>query len=598
MASRGPVVANQSGRQPVIDYVTKDYDGFRQAMLGQIPLLLPNWRTRGESDFGVVLIELFAYVADILSYYQDRIANEAYLSTATQRRSVTELLRLIGYQIDPGLASSVSVHFDVTADVAVGGASSPYRLKTSGLPGQADQTFEITRPFSLKRLNSGIALTAISTLPAGLTAVTVNRASHALASGDNVYLQEKGQASDGAVAIRRSPMLQVVSVSAASASDDTIAWLPPLPESYDPANAELKGNNVLATQGETIANEPVMVGDGTPAQRFTLSRGRVTHVLKAGTMQRRRSQAELRVLVDGLEWDQVDSLFNSGPSDMHYFTTVDENDALDIHFGTGSRGAVPPAGAQVRAIYRVGLGSAGNVGSDTLTVALTSIAELKAITNPFDAAGGADRESTAEARISGPGFVIAQDRAVTLHDYELLARAFPGIGKAKARVGLRGGYKVVQVYVAPQSPGAVPPPFSSGESRDALKAALEARQPVNRMAGVDVLNPIYVPVDIVVDLYATAQANAAQVLSDARTALQSLLSFEQRDFGQPVRVGEVFSVLYPIEGVSYALLKRLARSASTGDAPPQACGFADVPVYDNELAYEGLLTVNVVGGVS
>ena len=63
------------GRQPVIDYLTKDYEGFKQAMLGQIPVLLPNWTDRSESDFGVVLIELFAYVADILSYYQDRVAN-------------------------------------------------------------------------------------------------------------------------------------------------------------------------------------------------------------------------------------------------------------------------------------------------------------------------------------------------------------------------------------------------------------------------------------------------------------------------------------------------------------------------------------------
>ena len=70
-----------SGPRPVIDYLTKDYEGFRQAMLDQIPLRLPQWTDRSESDFGVVLIELFAYVADILSYYQDRVANEAYLAT-------------------------------------------------------------------------------------------------------------------------------------------------------------------------------------------------------------------------------------------------------------------------------------------------------------------------------------------------------------------------------------------------------------------------------------------------------------------------------------------------------------------------------------
>ena len=81
MAAPPPPRIVTVGRQPVIDYLTKDYAGFRQAMLDQIPLRLPAWKDRSESDFGVVLIELFAYVADILSYYQDRVANEAYLAT-------------------------------------------------------------------------------------------------------------------------------------------------------------------------------------------------------------------------------------------------------------------------------------------------------------------------------------------------------------------------------------------------------------------------------------------------------------------------------------------------------------------------------------
>src|SRR5262245_15753557 len=106
MATAAPPRVVVTGKRPIIDYVTKDYDGFRRGMLDQIPLLLPSWTDRDESDFGVVLIELFAYVADILSYYQDRVANEAYLDTATQRRSVQALLRLIDYQIDPGLAAT------------------------------------------------------------------------------------------------------------------------------------------------------------------------------------------------------------------------------------------------------------------------------------------------------------------------------------------------------------------------------------------------------------------------------------------------------------------------------------------------------------
>lgn len=83
----------------MIDYIAKDYESFRQAMIDLIPQKLPEWTDRSEADFGVVLIELFAYMADILGYYQDRIANESFLATAQERRSVIHHLRTIGYEL-------------------------------------------------------------------------------------------------------------------------------------------------------------------------------------------------------------------------------------------------------------------------------------------------------------------------------------------------------------------------------------------------------------------------------------------------------------------------------------------------------------------
>jgi predicted phage baseplate assembly protein len=227
-------------------------------------------------------------------------------------------------------------------------------------------------------------------------------------------------------------------------------------------------------------------------------------------------------------------------------------------------------------------------------VFLTAVPEIAAIGNPFAAEGGADRESTEEAKVSGPGSVIAQERAVTLQDYELLAEGFAGVGKAKARVGLRGGYKVVQLFIAPETPQTVPPPPTSGELKEALKAQLEARMPVNRMAGVDVLDPTYVAVDITVDVHLKADASRAQVRDAVLNTLRELLSFARQDFGQAVRVGEVFSVLYPVPGVAYALLKRLARSGEP--AAIEGCEFADVAIGEHELAYEGVLAVNLYGG--
>ena len=90
---------NTLANRQVIDYLARDYDSFRQALVNLIPAKLPEWTDRSEADFGIVLLELNAYMADILSYYQDRIANEAFLGTAQERASVIQHLRLIGYEM-------------------------------------------------------------------------------------------------------------------------------------------------------------------------------------------------------------------------------------------------------------------------------------------------------------------------------------------------------------------------------------------------------------------------------------------------------------------------------------------------------------------
>nr|BFE80525.1 hypothetical protein GCM10020093_031260 [Planobispora longispora] len=86
---------------PVIDYTDKDFRSLRQAMLDLAAYRLPEWTDRSPTDLGVLLVDLFAYMGDILSYYQDRIAAESFLDTAVERRSVINLLRLVGYELAP-----------------------------------------------------------------------------------------------------------------------------------------------------------------------------------------------------------------------------------------------------------------------------------------------------------------------------------------------------------------------------------------------------------------------------------------------------------------------------------------------------------------
>ncbi len=80
---------------PPIDYTSRDYAAFRQDMIDAIPTRLPEWTSRSPNDFGITLIELFAYMGDILSFYGDRIANEAFLETATLRSSVLKIAAML-----------------------------------------------------------------------------------------------------------------------------------------------------------------------------------------------------------------------------------------------------------------------------------------------------------------------------------------------------------------------------------------------------------------------------------------------------------------------------------------------------------------------
>jgi hypothetical protein len=88
--------------EPVIDYLAKDYEGFRGLMLDRLGQIVPEWTERHVPDFGIALIEVLAYVGDQLSYAQDAVATEAYLETARRRVSVRRHCRLVDYRLHEG----------------------------------------------------------------------------------------------------------------------------------------------------------------------------------------------------------------------------------------------------------------------------------------------------------------------------------------------------------------------------------------------------------------------------------------------------------------------------------------------------------------
>ncbi|MGK9169285.1 putative baseplate assembly protein [Inquilinus limosus] len=139
-------------------YRVGSYASFTESMLARLSTLaiavpspygdgvdlhrpLKGLTTRAPDDPSIALLDAFAVIGDVLTFYQERIANEGYLPTATERRSIQELGNLIGYRLRPGVAASVHLAFTVAADFK---GVVPKGTRAQSVPGAGDlpQFFE------------------------------------------------------------------------------------------------------------------------------------------------------------------------------------------------------------------------------------------------------------------------------------------------------------------------------------------------------------------------------------------------------------------------------------------------------------------------
>ena len=99
-----------------IDYTGRDYYSLREALIARIQERVPDWTAADPADFGVALVEAFAYLGDVVSYYIDRTANEAFLQTAVQRSSLLNIAQTFGYIPAGYRQASLTLTFSNSSD--------------------------------------------------------------------------------------------------------------------------------------------------------------------------------------------------------------------------------------------------------------------------------------------------------------------------------------------------------------------------------------------------------------------------------------------------------------------------------------------------
>ena len=268
------------------------------------------------------------------------------------------------------------------------------------------------------------------------------------------------------------------------------------------------------------------------------------------------------------QWHAQRDLLASGQLDQYFVVEIDSDGEAHLRFGDGELGRLPDASLMFLATYRVGNGSAGNVGMDTInTVAWRKerVSDLVlAARNPMPAVGGVEPESVDEARLFAPrAFLKRLERAVTAEDYARLAERFSATRIQRAGGSLRwmGSWYVAQVSIDPEG--------TETADTTLLNRVKEYLYPYRRIGHeVEVQQARYVPLEIALDvcvlphyLRGDVEAAVLQVLSNKLLPDGSRGFFhpDNLTFGDGIYMSKLVALVQGVTGVESVRVKVLQR---------------------------------------
>lgn len=681
---------------PDIDYLAKDYAGFRRLMLDRMAVLAPQWTERNPADLGVALVEILAHVGDQLSYQQDAVATEAFLGTAHNRISVRRHARLVDYFISDGCNARCWVALEVSADVTKPPASEDPVLpagtalatrisgrslrvpSNSEVLAEARAVFETVEPLQeLYAAHNELPFYTWSDhrccLPKGATHATLRGHYPKLAVGDLVILEEvrgplTGNGADADPARRHA--IRLTRVDAFDPDDDPL--VDPLTSS-DPDPREVteiywdradalpmafcisatpergggtiddvsiaRGNIVLADHGMSLedreigkAPNPGLYRPKKPADdrcrrtgpepvpprfRPLLLDGPLTHsaphdadkpASAASTIDHRKVMPvitlEGRLNTDVSRWRPKRDLLASGPSATEFVVETERDGRARLRMGDDAHGARPEPGATFKADYRIGNGTAGNIGAESLVHIASTHPEIISVRNPLPAWGGTDAETIEDVRQRAPSAFKTQERAVSAEDYADVTERMGGIQKAAASFRWTGSWHTVFLTADRLGGGDVDEDFER-DVRDHVEKF--------RMAGYDleVDRPDLMSLEIELEICVAPdhfRSHVHQTLLDVlsnrmrRDGRRGVFHPDNFSFGDTVYLSAVVAAVQAVPGVDGVRAKTFQRLQAPGEGSVETgkleVASSEIARLDNDPNFpeNGVLRLRLEGG--
>lgn len=329
-------------------------------------------------------------------------------------------------------------------------------------------------------------------------------------------------------------------------------------------------------------------------------------------------QPEVRLGSDGIPWLPQRDLLSSDPFAPEFVVEIDNDGRAQLRFGDDENGMQPGSGDLFCAEYRVGNGSDGNIGAESLchindtvlfplsdpALAYRAAVAIEAVSNPMPAQGGREPETLEQVRQYAPTAFRTNLRAVTPDDYAAFAEKHPEVQRAAATLRWTGSWHTVFLAVDR---------FGARSVDDYFKEELLRFLEPYRMAGqdIEVDGPQFVALELEIEVC----VEAGYFGSDVEAALRDLLGSRIRrdggrgffhpdnfSFAKPVHLSTIYAAAQPVPGVGYLEITRLRRLGSSFPEVPASgtleMGRLQIARLDHDPNFpdRGTLTIVTRGG--
>jgi hypothetical protein len=335
--------------------------------------------------------------------------------------------------------------------------------------------------------------------------------------------------------------------------------------------------------------------------------------LEADDPQRESARAALRRDVNPddavWQWSPRRDLLSSQSDERHFVAEMDNEGRAHLRFGDGELGRKPEACASFAATYRVGNGTAGNVGADTITHLIFRDGTLSGVSlqprNPLPARGGVEAEPMSEVKLFASG-AIRKDlqRAVTADDYARLAERSNKLQRATAELRWTGSWYESRVAIDPRG---------AQEATAELLQEIETNLRLYRRMGHELkLVPAnYVPLEIELTVCVLPHYQHGHVEAALRDAFSNrvlpgggrgFFHADQLTFGSGIYLSQVIATAQAVEGVESVALKVLQRRFTESNGEIESgvlpLGATEIAQLNNDPSFpeQGKLTLKINGG--